>query len=87
MRRGRRGEEGRKKSGAGRESEEGERATLSKCVCAQERTGVRTNTSSLVTSQLEASERVTCTLEGTCRIDTATSRITAIITHNTFIDV
>ena len=48
MRRGRRGEEGReeqergsreeakrKKSGAGRVSEEGERATLSKCVCAQ----------------------------------------------------
>ena len=33
--RGSREEAKRKKSGAGRVSEEGERATLSKCVCAQ----------------------------------------------------
>ena len=50
-------------------------------------TGIRTNTGSLVTSQLEASERVTHTLEGTRCIDTATSGVTATITHRTFIDV
>ena len=70
-----------------RESEERDRAALLRgCVC-QQSTGIRTNTGSLVTSKLEASERVTHTLEGARRIDTATSRVTAINTHSTFINV
>ena len=53
----------------------------------QQSTSIHTNTRSLVTSQLEASERVTHALEGACRIDTATSSVTAINTHSTFINV
>ena len=69
----------------GRESEEA--AHFQDVHVLQQTTGIRTNTGSLITSQLEASERVTHTLEGARRIDTATSRVTAIDTHSTFINV
>ena len=79
--------EWRKWGREGGESEERDRAALSRgCVCTAKHR-LRTNTHSLVTSQLETSERVTHTLEGAWRIDTATSRVTAIDTHSTFINV
>ena len=86
---GRSRERSRKESGEG--GAETERREIERHfqwdVCVQHSTGIHTNTCSLITSQLEASERVTHTLEGARRIDTATSRVTAINTHSAFINV